>query len=194
MWMTSSRAMRNGRICKCGISLLNGATRVLQVVLSTASEPGEGEHKIMKLIRDQRQRPGYDPKTKHVLFGQDADLILLALMTHEPCFRILREKMDLKDGKRGQLPDLMELDVGQLRRFLKFGLDPYRPETENNLDKDFDASTLIEDTPEEDHTVTPEEGESLKDFDFEKTLEDFVCLTFVVRLEEFLTSPKIFVL
>jgi 5'-3' exoribonuclease 1 len=97
---------------------MNGA----QVIVSGPDVPGEGEHKVMDFIRESREayQKGedtslYGPGWTHVLYGLDADLIMLGLVTHEKNFMLLREKMSVVMAGRGRnkyrkKKDMMEYD------------------------------------------------------------------------------------
>jgi len=50
--------------------------KVKQIIISTSNEIGEGEHKIYDFIRNNKE---YHKKTTTVIYGLDADLIMLTL-------------------------------------------------------------------------------------------------------------------
>ena len=56
----------------------------LEVIISDASVPGEGEHKIMDFIRRQRSNPGHDPNTQHVIYGLVSHKFLQSMQLYIP--------------------------------------------------------------------------------------------------------------
>lgn len=58
----------------------------LNVLFSSEKVPGEGEHKLVKWVREFGQSTD-----TYMIHGMDADLVMLALATHYPNMHILRE-------------------------------------------------------------------------------------------------------
>eukprot|EP00577_Skeletonema_sp_RCC1716_P004334 CAMPEP_0113422210 /NCGR_PEP_ID=MMETSP0013_2-20120614/28337_1 /TAXON_ID=2843 ORGANISM="Skeletonema costatum, Strain 1716" /NCGR_SAMPLE_ID=MMETSP0013_2 /ASSEMBLY_ACC=CAM_ASM_000158 /LENGTH=1367 /DNA_ID=CAMNT_0000309935 /DNA_START=266 /DNA_END=4369 /DNA_ORIENTATION=- /assembly_acc=CAM_ASM_000158 len=82
----------------------------LTIIFSGHDVPGEGEHKIMDFIRHEKTKPGYDPNTRHCVFGQDGDLIMLGLATHEPHFCLLREEVVFDMARKKAVQALAKLE------------------------------------------------------------------------------------
>jgi 5'-3' exoribonuclease 1 len=74
--------------------------RRFKIIFSGHEIPGEGEHKIIGYIRNMKMQRNYDPNTRHVMYGLDADLVMLSLLSHDPHFSLLREVVDFQSFRR----------------------------------------------------------------------------------------------
>ena len=115
----------------------------------------------MDFIRECQQNPDgnpkhYQPGYTHVLYGLDADLIMLGLVTHEPNFLLLREKMSVVMAGRGRSKyrkkkDMLDynendfeiLDLSALRQMLAIQFRKFADE--GLLGAEFDLSRVIDD-------------------------------------------------
>lgn len=165
------------------------AWKNLTIVFSGPNVPGEGEHKILQFMREQRydfecqqqakqqetknnkevavadltvDPLAYHPNLRHCIMGQDGDLIMLGLLTHEPNLVLLREQVSF-DMK---LKEQAATTVDALQRYV---LNPNFELLHMNILRDyfsfeFETSNVIPDSP----------------WDLEHCIDDFVLMTFFV--------------
>jgi 5'-3' exoribonuclease 1 len=119
----------------------------LTVIYSGQDVPGEGEHKIMQFIRDMKASPKYRPNIRHCLYGQDADLIMLGLATHEPYFSILREVVAFGESRlvirRASDVRFELLHLSALRGYLEKELLGQVPEEARDVERMVDDFVLM---------------------------------------------------
>jgi 5'-3' exonuclease len=80
-----------------------------EIIFSDDKVPGEGEHECVKYVRQ------YDDKDTYMIFGMDADLVMLSLGTHKQKFYILRED---NFNKSSFCKDFFFIDMVKIRENL----------------------------------------------------------------------------
>lgn len=139
----------------------------IKIILSGHEVPGEGEHKIMDFIRSMKNQSTYDPNTRHCVYGLDADLIMLGLVTHDPHFALLREEVTFGPRSKSKSNDLNDqnfylLHISLLREYLSLEFQAL----DNQLNFDYD---------------------------FEKILDDFILIMYVIGNDFLPNLPDLFI-
>lgn len=88
-------------------NILETKKSIKTILLSSHDEAGEGEHKIMDYIRT------HDLDNKNILiYGLDADLIMLSLATSRESVYLLREAIEFGSPQEGKF---LYMDIDQLK-------------------------------------------------------------------------------
>lgn len=82
VWNTSAITPGTDFMRKLSIGVNNFFSKKNNIIISTSDEFGEGEHKLFQYIRDNRESLS---KKKLLVYGLDADLIMLALQHLQYC-------------------------------------------------------------------------------------------------------------
>lgn len=120
----------------------------VDIVLSGHEVPGEGEHKIMEYIRQTKAQPNYDPNVRHCLYGLDADLIMLGLLSHDPHFCLLREEVTFgrqtqKKSKELEHQNFYLLHLCIVREYLELEFQELKDHPELGIP--YDMERIIDD-------------------------------------------------
>ncbi|QPC65253.1 hypothetical protein HYE67_007484 [Fusarium culmorum] len=127
-----------------------------EIVLSGHEVPGEGEHKIMEYIRNAKAQPNYNHNVRHCLYGLDADLIMLGLLSHDPHFCLLREEVTFGRASKSKSKEL------EHQNFYLLHL------------------CIVREYLEMEFQELGEEGALSFPFDLERVIDDFILMAFFV--------------
>ena len=84
------------------------AWKKLTVLYSSYHCPGEGEHKIMNYLRESIKTGAFSDNDHNVIYGSDADLILLAMTMHKKNVSVMRQA-DVYGPKNPVIPRQVSL-------------------------------------------------------------------------------------
>ena len=106
-----------------------------EVIVSTSNDRGEGEHKIYKYIRDNIEKHKQD---NSVIYGLDADLIMLSLLHTKYCKNLFlyRETPEFIKSIDSSLDanELYIMDIHELRKKVSLDMNNYKDLMEEEMD------------------------------------------------------------
>ncbi|KAI8818381.1 XRN 5'-3' exonuclease N-terminus-domain-containing protein [Fimicolochytrium jonesii] len=125
----------------------DSAWNSVEVILSGHEVPGEGEHKIMEYLRLAKSQPNYEPNVRHCLYGLDADLMMLGLLSHEPHFALLREEVSFGKSRKTSVGANLETQNFYLMHLSLFReyIDAEFSSLAENLAFKYDLERIIDD-------------------------------------------------
>lgn len=133
IWNTSKISPGTEFMDKLNIALDNFKSTGVNIIISNSNESGEGEHKIMKYINDTNKSPLPD-----VIYGLDADLIMLGLIARKSNILLLREKTEynIEEQQLDTEGDYLYLNINNTKKGIL---------QEFNKDNIYENQTLIDD-------------------------------------------------
>lgn len=171
----------------------------LTVIYSGSGVPGEGEHKIMQFLREQRslEDENYNSQLRHCIVGQDGDLILLGLLSHEPNMTLFRERVLFDQASQARDEKVRK----------KYGLGAYLHQANfeflhmnvlrDYLAMEFETKNVVQVDTKDTSAISGENSNKISSkhqqkppaqslptsaypYDLERCIDDFCFLTFLV--------------
>eukprot|EP00758_Cryptobia_borreli_P005991 Tbor_TRINITY_DN5039_c0_g3::TRINITY_DN5039_c0_g3_i1::g.13960::m.13960/K12618/XRN1, SEP1, KEM1; 5'-3' exoribonuclease 1 len=173
----------------------DSAWRKCQVVYSGHDHPGEGEHKILDLIRGRKSSNNYSPDETHCMYGLDADLVMLALSTHEPNFILLREVVSFNSDKGKVREKRLEDEAKGIVAHKSFQKEDEFVLLHINVLRDYlhveIMQGLVKKYIKSYGPTSAETAELVSKLDFERVIDDFVFMCFFIGNDFLPTIPTI---
>lgn len=158
-----------------------------QVIFSGSNEPSEGEHKIIQYIKEEAEKVGQDENNKNkVIYGLDADLIMLSIISNVPDIHLLRESVHFGKVLKDRY---LYLRIDPLRKALtdeirSYILHPNTPSAKASLQKTRRKGSSHKDHNQDDdphHNQDHKKGQAdIKTPNDQQLIHDYVFLCFMM--------------